>query len=95
MKQSDWVLSFRKAMYRNTKHAVFALSFALALSFVACVSAKAAADHRGKPGRYRTPHLIVSPSQGIAPHGQFAVPGWSDGETRRWLDNASSGWSQA
>lgn len=45
-------------------------------------------------------HVIVVPGQGVigpdlTTPGRFAVPGWSDDATRRWLDNASSSWSQA
>ncbi|MBR0697709.1 hypothetical protein JQ553_31290 [Bradyrhizobium lablabi] len=76
------------------------LLLALALSFVVYGSANAASGHRAKAGRFRTPHVIVPPAQravpqGAAPSGQFAVPGWSDDATRRWLDNASSSWHQA
>jgi hypothetical protein len=54
--------------------------------------ANAATAHRTLHPRMRQ-HVIV-PSQGVtAP--RFAVPGWSDDATRRWLDNASSGWTQA
>jgi hypothetical protein len=40
-------------------------------------------------------HVIVRPSQDLSAPGRFAVPGWSDDATRRWLDNASAGWKQA
>src|SRR5579859_204495 len=88
-----WALSERETTKRNAMRAVFAL--ALALSIVVCASAGAASVRRVKPGRLRTQHLIVPPEQRAAPAGRFAVPGWSDDATRRWLDHASSPWTQA
>ena len=35
-------------------------------------------------------HVIVRPDQGARPPARFSVPGWSDEDTRRWLDNATS-----
>ena len=36
-------------------------------------------------------HVIVRPDQGgLAPPARFSVPGWSDEQTRQWLDNATS-----
>ncbi len=65
---------------------------ALGLLITLCASASAATVHHSKPR-----HVIVRPSQGVtpAPGARFAVPGWTDDATRRWLDDASSGWSQA
>jgi hypothetical protein len=65
---------------------------ALGLLITLYASANAATVHRTSHPRTRQ-HVIV-PSQGVATP-RFAVPGWSDEATRRWLDNASSGWSQA
>ena len=64
---------------------VLALSLLISLS----ASANAARLHL----RTRQP-VIVPPSQGLSAP-RFAVPGWSDEATRRWLDNASAGWKQA
>ena len=50
---------------------------------------------RVKRERFRAPHVIVPLGQGATPRRQFAVPGWTDDETRRWLDGASAEWSQA
>ena len=51
-----------------------------------CASADAATLHRSKPR-----HVIVRPSQNaVAPKG-VAVPGWTDEQTRQWLDKASAG----
>ena len=58
---------------------------------IALCSANAAKVHHSE-----SRHVIVRPSQGVtAPGARFAVPGWTDDATRRWLDDASSGWSQA
>jgi hypothetical protein len=66
---------------------------ALGLLIVLCASANAASVHRF---RARS-HTAVRPSEGVTipaaaptPGARFAVPGWSDESTRRWLDNASS-----
>jgi hypothetical protein len=39
-------------------------------------------------------HVVVPHSQGLSAP-TFAIPGWSDQATRRWLGNASAGWKQA
>jgi len=73
---------------------VIAAVLTLGLSITPCASANAAKVHRPLQARVR-PHVFVPvPSQG-ATVPRFAVPGWSDGATERWLDNASSGWSHA
>jgi hypothetical protein len=69
---------------------------ALGLLIAWCASADAAAARRARV----RPHLNVSPSEGAtapgAPSaGRFAVPGWSDEDTRRWLDGAGSLWRGA
>jgi hypothetical protein len=57
---------------------------ALGLSITLCASADAATVHRSKPHER---HL--RPSQpNTAPKG-YAVPGWTDEQTRYWLDNAT------
>jgi hypothetical protein len=70
---------------------------ALGLLIALCASANAATVHRSKARtvHLRTrQHVFVRPSQGVtAP--RFAVPGWTNEETRRWLDNASSSWVNA
>ena len=71
---------------------VLASVLTLGLLVAPSVSASAATVHRPLHPRLH-PHDFV-PAPGVtAP--QFAVPGWSNGATERWLDNASSGWSQA
>jgi hypothetical protein len=73
----------------------FAVRVVLALGLLValCASADAATAHRSRP---RTTYLrapqdvIVRPGQDVRPPARFAVPGWTDEETRRWLDNANS-----
>ena len=67
---------------------------ALTLSIAVCASANAATVHRQRA----RPHITVDPSRGVtAPAGapRVAVPGWSDEDTRRWMDNASALWQGA
>jgi hypothetical protein len=40
-------------------------------------------------------HRLANPSAVPAVGPRFAVPGWSNEDTERWLDDASSSWSQA
>jgi hypothetical protein len=95
MMRQAWVTSVRYMIEGRPTHAAIALSLALGLSVIACEFADAASIHRSKLGHVHGPHAIASPRQGAAPQGQFAVPGWSDDATRRWLDGASSAWTQA
>jgi hypothetical protein len=59
----------------------------LGLLITLCASANAATVHRSKPAtvhHLRTrQHVIVRPSEGVTPG--FAVPGWTDEQTRQWL----------
>jgi hypothetical protein len=60
---------------------------AAGLLITLCASASAAPVHRSQP---REGHL--RPVQGVtAPAPRFAVPGWTDEETRQWLYNGSAG----
>ncbi len=59
---------------------------ALGLLVALCVSANAATVHRPRTRQ----STAVRSSTEIAPPTRFAVPGWSDEATRRWLYNASS-----
>jgi hypothetical protein len=90
-----WVTLVQNTIEGRSTRAALALSLVLAVSAVAGDSADAAAVHRSKAGRVHGPHAIVPAGQGAPPQGQFAVPGWSDDATRRWLDGASSAWTQA
>jgi hypothetical protein len=68
-------------------------ALALGLLFALSTPAGAASAHRTKPRTVylRAPdHVIVRPSQDVTPPARFAVPGWTDEETRRWLDNANT-----
>jgi len=38
---------------------------------------------------------LAAPRAAMSARPRFAIPGWTDEDTERWLDNASSGWSQA
>ena len=59
---------------------------AVGLLITLCASANAAAVHRFEP---REGHL--RPVQRVtAPTRRFAVPGWTDEETRQWLYNGSA-----
>jgi hypothetical protein len=58
------------------------LTLALLISW--CASANAARVHRSRP-----PEGHMRPdSRSAVPRG-FAVPGWTDEQTRYWLDSAS------
>jgi hypothetical protein len=57
---------------------------ALGLLITLCASADAATVHRFKPPEGHVPaaeHVIVPKD--------YAVPGWTDEQTRYWLDNAT------
>ena len=56
----------------------------LGLLIALCASANAATVHRSKPpeGHLRTVQRVTVPKG-------HAVPGWSDEQTRYWLDNAT------
>jgi hypothetical protein len=66
--------------------------FALGLLLGLCASTDAATAHRAKPRHFiaRPSQLIVHPGQSVTGAGRFAVPGWSDEQTREWLDGATS-----
>jgi hypothetical protein len=59
-----------------------------------CASSEAATLHRSKPPARHLRPIYVNPipratvPQVAAPKG-FAVPGWTDEQTRYWLDSAS------
>ena len=72
--------------------ALLALGLLVGLSIILCASADAATEHRAKPRQ-----VIVHPAQGLTTpaQGQVAIPGWTEEETRQWLDRASEGWKHA
>ena len=59
---------------------------ALGLLVILCTPASAAP---ARHPRARQP-TVTRPPAAEAPRDRFAVPGWSDDATRRWLDRASS-----
>jgi hypothetical protein len=66
---------------------------ALGIVIILCASADAATVHRTKPlaGHFRAHQsVIVRPGQHITAPTRFAVPGWTDEQTRYWLDNATA-----
>jgi hypothetical protein len=66
----------------------FVLAFGALIALF--TSADAATVHRSRP-----PHVFVSPDR-PAPSATpgFAVPGWTDEQTRHWLDSTRP-WHQA
>jgi hypothetical protein len=72
--------------------AFLAWGLLVGLPIILCASANATTLHGGKPR-----HVIVGPARGAtAPaQGQVAIPGWTEEETRQWLDRASEGWKHA
>ena len=55
-----------------------------------CTSANAATVHHAR-ARAATHHALVDRAVTDGnPRARFAVPGWSDEATQRWLNNASS-----
>jgi hypothetical protein len=66
---------------------------ALCLLIALCASAGAAKLHHSKSptAQLRARQNIILPrSQPQTASGRFAVPGWTDDETRSWLDAASA-----
>ena len=57
---------------------------ALGLLIALCASAAAAMVHRSKP-----PEGNLRPAQRVTVPKSYAVPGWTDEQTRYWLDNAT------
>jgi hypothetical protein len=67
--------------WRNEMRSVLALGLLISL----CAAADAATVHHSKPkgGHLRNGRHVTVPSG-------FAVPGWTDEETRKWLYNGSA-----
>jgi hypothetical protein len=67
------------------------------LLLAGCVTAAAATRDPIRPAArpHVQRHRLANPSTQLPGRPRFAVPGWSDEDTERWLDNASSAWSQA
>jgi hypothetical protein len=66
------------------------LGLALGLLISLWAAADAAPAHRSE-----RPRIHWRTHQGVTVPGQtptnFAIPGWTDDQTQRWLDNASAG----
>jgi hypothetical protein len=63
---------------------------ALGLLVALCAPSADAATVR-RFGHLRARQLVVvRPSQGVTAPARFAVPGWTDEQTRYWLDGATS-----
>jgi hypothetical protein len=74
---------------RSVVAMVVGLGLGLGPSIGWCAAAGAAPVHRSRPPRIHLPvRQWVTPSQ---PPDRFALPGWTDDQTQRWLDNASAG----
>jgi hypothetical protein len=81
-------------METNRMRTVLTTVLVLGLTTGCCAPADAASAHRLRA----RPHGTVNPGQGVnaAPGTpRLAVPGWSDEDTRRWMDNASALWRGA
>jgi hypothetical protein len=88
----------------NTMRSILALRLAFGLLIIAlCACTDAATAHRFKPhhAHLRAGQRVAVP-QGYYPEGDypaqgavgprhFAVPGWTDQETAKWLYDASAG----
>ena len=63
----------------------------LTFLFASFASASPATIHRSKPIRLPAhERMVVRPVERIGAPGRFAVPGWSDAQTQRWLNGASA-----
>ena len=68
-------------------------ALALGLLIISCAAAGAATMHRARPPgiHLRTrPQVTVRPAEAPAATARIAVPGWSDEQTRDWLNRASA-----
>jgi hypothetical protein len=64
---------------------------ALGLLITLWASAGAAPVHRSKPPARAHQRVTIRPSQPVTAPTSYAIPGWTDEQTRYWLDNASRG----
>jgi hypothetical protein len=71
----------RLTEWSNTMRSVLVLGLLITL----CASANAATVHRSKP-----PEGHLRPGQRVTVPTGYAVPGWTDEQTRKWLYNGSS-----
>jgi hypothetical protein len=61
----------------------------LGLLITWCAAANAATVHRSKPPERHLRPSHLRPDQRVTVPKGYAVPGWTDEQTRYWLDNAS------
>jgi hypothetical protein len=71
------------------------LLFGLLLVSFASASATTRDPVRPPVRQHAQKHQLANPGAALPAQPRFAVPGWTDEDTERWLDNASSSWSQA
>ena len=64
-------------------------ALAMGLLFVLCTTVNAAPAHRLRAHHPHYPEVDRSGAE-ANPRVRFAVPGWSDEATQRWLNSASS-----
>jgi hypothetical protein len=65
----------------------YRLESVLGLLIARYASADAATVHRATVDLRARQHVIVRP-KGVAAPTRFGVPGWTDEQTQKWLDNA-------
>jgi hypothetical protein len=69
----------------------FVVSFGLLITLCASASGATAYQSKSPIAQLRTGQRItVRPIQGVTAPARFAIPGWTDEQTERWLDNATS-----
>lgn len=91
------IITVARAMGSGLGEKLMRCALALGLLIALCTTASAAPVHRS----HARAHPPVSSSQRFTAPGaptatpRFAVPGWSDEDTRRWLDGASALWQGA
>ncbi|WGD50214.1 hypothetical protein QA641_32060 [Bradyrhizobium sp. CB1650] len=73
----------------------YLLVFGLLLASFASASAATRGPVHSAAHLHAHKYQSVNPSAALPGRPRFAVPGWTDEDTERWLDNASSSWSQA
>ena len=72
------------ASEQNAMRSVLVLDLVLGLLITLWASADAATVHRSK-----RPEGNLRPGQGVTVPKGYAVPGWTDEQTRYWLDSAT------
>jgi hypothetical protein len=80
------------AQFRRLEHAMRNLLVVGVLITIAAPAIAQTGARAGAPMSHRRvrQHIFAHPDPGATPAVRFSVPGWSDEQTRRWLDNATS-----